>query len=39
MNATDPIRAELRASAAAYGTTEDYWAGYLGIADPEGPRR
>jgi hypothetical protein len=39
MNTTDPIRAELRASAAAYGTTEDYWASYLGIADIEGPRR
>jgi hypothetical protein len=39
MNATDPIRAELRASAAAYGTTEDYWAGYLGIADFEGLRQ
>ena len=38
MNATDPIRAELRASAAAYGTTEDYWASYLGIADAGGPR-
>ena len=35
MNATDPIRAELRASAAAYGTTEDYWVSYLGIAGTE----
>ena len=39
MNTTDPIRAELRASAAAYGTTEDYWASYLGIADSEGRRQ
>ena len=39
MNATDPIRAELRASAAAYGTTEDYWASYLGIADTQRPRK
>jgi hypothetical protein len=36
MNSTDPVRAELRASAAAYGTTEDYWANYLSIADMEG---
>ena len=39
MNTTDPIRAELRASAAAHGTTADYWASYLGIADIEGPRQ
>ena len=39
MNTIDPIRAELRASAAAYGTTEDYWASYLGIADLEGTRQ
>jgi hypothetical protein len=37
MYPTDPIRAELRASAAGHGTTEDYWASYLGIADIEGP--
>jgi hypothetical protein len=39
MNTIDPIRAELRASAAAYGTTEDYWASYLGIVDTNGPRQ
>ena len=39
MNATDPIRAELRASAAASGTTEDYWTSYLGIADIQGLRQ
>jgi hypothetical protein len=38
MNTTDPVRAELRANAAAYGTTEDYWACYLGIAEIEGTR-
>ena len=39
MDTTDPIRAELRASAAAHGTTEDYWASYLGIVGIEGPRQ
>jgi len=39
MNTTDPISAELRASAAAYGTTEDYWASYLDVADTKGPRQ